>query len=57
MTIQWKAAEQYLVCNFGKCVNLGLGTVRSERVNVLVTFSFVKFHKFTIIDIVAIGTG
>ena len=40
--IQWKAAEQYStvvfsffnfyqVCNFGKFINFGHGTVRSER--------------------------
>ena len=43
MTIYWKAVEQYFtvvlsvfqfypVCNFGKFINCGLGTVRSERV-------------------------
>ena len=43
MTIHWKAVEQYFtellfvfqfypVCNFGKFVNFGLGTVRIERV-------------------------
>ena len=43
MTIHWKAVEQYLtvvlfvvqfypVCNFGKCINFGLGTVGSERI-------------------------
>ena len=45
MAIHWKAFEQYFtvvlfgfqfqpVCNFGKFVNCGLGTVRSERVTV-----------------------
>ena len=44
MTIHWKPVEQYLtvvqfifqVCsvrNFGKFVNFGLGTVRSESAN------------------------
>ena len=33
MTIHWKAVEQF-VCNFGKLINFGLGTFRSERVNV-----------------------
>ena len=44
MTIHWKAVEQYLtvvlfvfqfysVCNFGKFINFGLDTVRSERFN------------------------
>ena len=43
MIIRWKAVEQYftvvllgfqfyLVCNFGKCISFGLGTVRNERV-------------------------
>ena len=42
MTIHWKAVEQYFtvlvvfqfysVCNFGKFINFGLGTVRSEKV-------------------------
>ena len=43
MTIHWKAVEQYLtvelfafqftsVCNFGKFINFGLDTLRSERV-------------------------
>ena len=41
MTIHWKAVEHYFamvllsiypVCNFGKFVNFGFGTVRSERV-------------------------
>ena len=47
MTIQWKAVEQYInvvllvfqfnpVCNFAKFINFGLGTIRSERVKVLV---------------------
>ena len=39
MTIHWKAVEQYFTvilfvfqfCNFGKFINFGLGTVRSER--------------------------
>ena len=41
MTIHWKAVEQYFtvvlfviqfytVCNFGKLINFGLGTVRRE---------------------------
>ena len=46
MTIHWKAVEQYTyftvvlfgfqfypVCNFEKCINFGLGTLRSEKVN------------------------
>ena len=44
MTIHWKAVEQYFtvvlfvfqfypVCNFGKVISFGFGTVRSERVN------------------------
>ena len=44
MTIYWKPVEQYFtvvlfvfyscaVCNFGKSINFGFGTVRSERVN------------------------
>ena len=44
MTILWKAVKQYFtvalfvfqfksVCNFGKIINFGLGTVRCERVN------------------------
>ena len=43
MTIDWKAFERYFtvvqfvfqfypVCNFGKFMNFGLGTVRSEGV-------------------------
>ena len=43
MTLHWKAEEQYFtavlfafqfypVCHFGKCVNFGPGTVRSEWV-------------------------
>ena len=40
MTIQWKAVVQYFTvvllvfqfCNFGKCINFGLGTVGIERV-------------------------
>ena len=43
MTIGWKAVEQYFTvvlfvfksyefCNFRKFINIGLGTVRSERV-------------------------
>ena len=43
MTNRWEAVEQYFavvlfvfyfyqVCNFGKFINFGLGTVRSERV-------------------------
>ena len=46
MTIHWKAVEQYfavelfvvqfyLVCNFVRFINCGLGTVRSERVKAL----------------------
>ena len=42
MTIQWKAVKQYFtvvlfafqlypVCNFGKFINFGFGSVRSER--------------------------
>ena len=42
MTIHWNAVEQYyamvlfvlqfyLVCNFGKFISFGLGTVRSEK--------------------------
>ena len=42
VTIHWKAVEQYFivplfvlqiypVCNFGKCINFGLATVKSER--------------------------
>ena len=42
MTLHWKAVEQYLtvvlfvfqfypVCNFGKRLNFGLGTVKSEE--------------------------
>ena len=43
MTIHCKAVKQYFmlfvfqfypVCNFGKCINFGLGTVMSERVMV-----------------------
>ena len=45
MSIHWKAVEQfftvalfvfqfYTVCNFGKFITSGLGTVRSERVKV-----------------------
>ena len=44
MITLWKAVEQYftvvlfvfqfsLVCNFGKFIHFGLGTVRSEMVN------------------------
>ena len=43
MTIHWKAVEQYftvrlfvfqlyIVCNFRKFINFGLGTVRNEMV-------------------------
>ena len=43
MTIHWKAVEQHFsvvlfvfqfcpVCNFGKFINFGLATVRSEKV-------------------------
>ena len=43
MTIHWKAVEQYIpvvllvfqfnpVCNFGKFINFGLGTIKSERI-------------------------
>ena len=47
MTIHWKAVEQYVtvvlgllfqfypVCNFGQFINLGLGTVKRERLNAL----------------------
>ena len=31
------AFQFYPVCNFGKFINCGLGTVRSERVNQLVS--------------------
>ena len=45
MTIHWDAVEQYFtvvlfvfhfypVCKFGKVINFGLGTVRSERVKI-----------------------
>ena len=46
MTIDWKAVQQYFtvvlfvfqfypVCNFGKFISLGLGTVRSEGDNII----------------------
>ena len=50
MAIHWKAVEQYFtvvlfvfqfypISNFGKFINFGLGTIRSERVNVPVGVS------------------
>ena len=53
--IHWKTVEQYItvvllvlffqfypVCNFGKLINFGLATVRSERVN----YQFFAVEKF-----------
>ena len=51
MTTRWKAVEQYVtvvlfgfsvfysICNFGKFINFGLGTVSSERVISIYTLS------------------
>ena len=50
MTIHWKVVEQYFtvvlfvfqfypVCNVGKFINFGLGTVKSE------TFDYVAFYR------------
>ena len=45
MTIHWKAVNEryfivtavyiYPVCNFGNFINFGLGTLRSERIKIL----------------------
>ena len=53
MTIHWKAVEQYFtvvlfafkfypVCNFGKFINFGLGTVRVERVKMDFLFGWLN---------------
>ena len=44
-TVALFASQFYPVCNFGKFVNFGLGTVKSERGNATVA-SFVLLIKF-----------
>ena len=40
-TLLWCCFSLFLVCNFGKCINFGLGCVGSERENVVCTYSSV----------------
>ena len=56
MPIHWKAVEQYFtvvlfvfqcnpVCNFGKFISFGLGTVKSEGIKILLSWRLDSFNR------------